>query len=391
MKKIFVSIMFALVITTIAACAPRETEISIALEATGDIPERFEEQVERFTEETGIEVEIMTYAGAEAYETALLGMIAGGQAPDIFFLDGGVQLREYAEMGATLPLEDLVTMDLDNFEPATLDAFYYEGELHGIPKDYSTSVLFYHEDLLEGDVPETIEDFETVVEASTTDDVYGYGMDPKLNYYLPFIQTMGAQIVHADGTIDEDAIDSDEHAAALELLKGLYDDDYATAPPLTGAGWDGELFGNREVATLYGGSWITGVLADLDDAGIAPLPTANGGASMLFLAGWSISSQSEHPDEAMQLIEFLSSDEELVAGHIEGLIQLPPTQSGMSALMDELDDDPYLPVYNEVVEGGFPFGSIDPEFLDNYNAALENMIYDDVSVEDTIEAILDYE
>ncbi len=391
MKRVLGILSLILSITILAACGGTDS-ISIALEATEDIPEKFAEQIERFTEETGIEVEIQTYAGSDNYERALLGQIAGQQAPDVFFLDGGNQLREYAEEGALLAIDDLVTMDLDNFEASILAAFYHEDSLYGIPKDYNTSVLFYHEDLVEGDIPTTIDAFEAAVMASTTDDVYGFGMDPKLNYYLPFIQTMGADILNSDGTINETELDSDEHAAALEMLRNFYINDYATSPFLSGAGWDGELFANRDIAMLYGGSWITGVIGDDEEVtGIAPLPTANGDASMLFVAGWAISSQSDNPEAAMELIEFITSDEELVQGHIDGLIGLPPTISGMDALINEMPDDPYLPVYTEVVQNGYAFGSIPPRFLDNYNEAIENMIYDNVSVTDTIAAIKDYE
>jgi multiple sugar transport system substrate-binding protein len=147
MKKVLI-LLFALIASfALSACKKTDDKkIIIALEATGDIPEKFQEQIDRFTEETGIEVEIQTYAGADNYEKAILGQIAGKQAPDVFWTDGGVKLREYAEAEAIQPLDDLVTMDLDNFEQSLLDAFEYDGKLYGIPKDYNTTVLFYNED-----------------------------------------------------------------------------------------------------------------------------------------------------------------------------------------------------------------------------------------------------
>ncbi len=395
MKKVLI-LLFALIASfALSACKKTDDKkIIIALEATGDIPEKFQEQIDRFTEETGIEVEIQTYAGADNYEKAILGQIAGKQAPDVFWTDGGVKLREYAEAEAIQPLDDLVTMDLDNFEQSLLDAFEYDGKLYGIPKDYNTTVLFYNEDLLAGDVPTTIEAFKTQVEASTTgtgaDKVYGFGMDPKLNYYLPFIITMGAEIINADGSINETALDSAEHKEALQMLKDMYDSDFATSPAIENAGWDGELFGNGKVAMLYGGSWITGVIGEGLDAGIASLPVKNEDSSMLFVAGWVISSQTKNETEAMELIEFLSSDEELVQGNVDGLIGLPPTISAMNKLIERKSDDPYLPVYREVVKNGFAFGSISTKFIDNYNTALENMLYDGVSVTDTVSAIKNY-
>lgn len=394
MKKLFMLLLIITVSFTITACKGEQKSITIALEATGDIPEKFQEQVNRFTEQTGIEVEIQTYAGADNYEKAILGQIAGQQAPDVFLIDGGVKLREYAEEDAIREIDSLVKMDLDNFESSLLDAFKYEEKLYGIPKDYNTSVLFYHEDLLSGSVPTTIDEFKAEVTASTTGEgetkVFGFGMDPKLNYFLPFVVTMGAEIVSSTGEVDNAALDSSEHRDALQLLKDMYSAEEATSPFLSSAGWDGELFGNKKVAMLYGGSWITGVIGSEQSAGIAELPVKTVKSSMLFVAGWVISSQSSNEDNAMKLIEFLSSDDELVQGNIDGLIGLPPTKTAMDKLIVEKSNDPYLPVYREVVTYGYAFGSIEKQFLDNYNIAIENMLYDNVSVDATIAAIKNY-
>mgnify|MGYP001095880233 CR=1 FL=1 len=392
MKKVNVILMVLVLVFALAACEGTDKPITVAMEATGEIPEKFEEQMTRFTEETGIEVKIQTYAGAENYEQALLGQIAGGTAPDVFILDGGHKIREYASEGALLALGDILEMDMGNFEQSLVEAFYYEDELYGVPKDYNTSVLFYHADLLDGDVPTTISEFETAAMNATSgtgdEKVYGFGIDPKINYYLPYIFTMGAEILGADGSVNEAEMQSQEHKNALQLLKDLFDGGYATSPFLSGAGWDGEIFGNKDVALLYGGSWITGVIGEGFNAGVAELPTEGNASSMLYVAGWVISSQSENPEDAARLIEFLSTDDELVQGNLDGLIGLPPTMSAMDALIEEKSDDPYLPVYREVVKDGFPFGSIDPEFVDTYNQALESMLYDGVSVDDTIAAML---
>lgn len=392
MKKINVILMVLVLVFALAACEGTDKPITVAMEATGEIPEKFEEQMTRFTEETGIEVNIQTYAGAENYEQALLGQIAGETAPDVFILDGGHKIREYASEGALLALGDILDMDMGDFEQSLIEAFYYEDELYGVPKDYNTSVLFYHADLLKGDVPTTISEFETAVMNATSgtgdEKVYGFGIDPKINYYLPYIFTMGAEILDADGSVNETEMQSQEHKNALQLLKDLFDGGYATSPFLSGAGWDGEIFGNKDVAMLYGGSWITGVIGEGFNAGVAELPTEGNPSSMLYVAGWVISSQSENPEDAARLIEFLSTNNELVQGNLDGLIGLPPTMSAMDALIEEKSDDPYLPVYREVVKDGFPFGSIDPEFVDTYNQALESMLYDGVSVDDTIAAML---
>jgi len=370
----------------------KKSKITIAIEATGDIPAEFQKQIERFNEasETA-EASIITYTGAEAYETAIMGQIAGETAPDIILLDGGGQIKEYAQQGVIAPLDEYLGDMTDNFEQSLLEGFKVDGILYGITKDYSTSVLFCQTNMLEDAgvaVPGTIDEFKEAAQILTAGEVAGFGCDPKINYLYPFMATMGADFIGEDGTIDKDKLNNDAHTQALTLFKTLFENNYATSPYLANAGWDGELFGNQKVAMLYGGSWITGVIEDTSTAKAAPLPVENGSYSMLYTAGWAITEQCKDKQAAAELIQFLSSDEELILGYSAGLINLPPTTTAMDKLIEEQSDDSFLPVYREVVKDGVDYGLLDSEFTDAYNKALENMLYNNVSVEDTLAAIV---
>ena len=201
---------------------------------------------------------------------------------------------------------------------------------------------------------------------------------------------MGADFVNADGSIDTEKLQSEEHKQALATFKELFDNEQATTPFLAGAGWDGELFGNGQVAMLYAGSWVTSVITDLEKGGVAPLPVQNGDYSMLFVAGWGITRQCENPEAAAEFIRFISSDEELVEGNKTGIIGLPPTTSAMDKLSEEKEDDPFLPVYREIVDGGVPFTLIEEKFIESYNKAFENYIYSNESIDKTIEDMLNW-
>lgn len=363
-------------------------DITIAIEATGDIPQEFEKQIMRFNESReNITVKILTYSGAEAYKMAIMGQIAGHTAPDVFLLDGGKKIEEYARLEVIKNLDGKFDT-IENFEQSLVSAFEYDGSLYGVPKDYNTSVLFYHKNILEDaglEVPTTMDEFKEVVRAVTTSEIVGFGADCKINYLYPFAETMGADFVGAGGVIDKDKLTSNEHIEMLAMLKNLYDNDYATSPYLAGAGWDGELFGNQKVALLYGGSWITGVIEDTSTSGVAPLPVKGGPSSMLYVAGWVVADSTKNEDAAIDLIGFLTSDEELVAGNQVGLIGLPPTKSAMDKLIESENENPFLPVYKEVVKDGVPFGSLDAEFVDAYNKELEKLIYSDSTPEKMVE------
>lgn len=394
MKKKITSVMLMLaLVLSLAACGSKKEEekakIVVAIEATGDIPQAFQEQIDRFNQTSQkAEVEIITYAGAEAYETAIMGQVAGKTAPDIILLDGGKKIQEYAKQGVITPLDDYLGDIKGNFETGLIEACMYDGKLYGITKDYNTTVLFYQMDMLEDaglTIPETLDEFKTDVEALTTDSVAGFGCDPKLNYLYPFAVAMGADFVGTDGTIDAAKLTSQEHKEMLQMFKDMFDNGQATSPYIANAGWDGELFGNQKVAFLYAGSWVTGVIEDTSKAGVAALPKGNTSASMLYTTGWCITQQCENKEAAAELIRFLSTDDELVEGNILGTIGLPPTKSAMEKLIAKKADDPFLPVYQEVVKDGIAFGLIDSKFVDVYNKAFEDMIYNGASVEDTID------
>lgn len=392
-KKITSVILMLALVLSLAACGSKKEEekakIVVAIEATGDIPQAFQEQIDRFNQTSQkAEVEIITYAGAEAYETAIMGQVAGKTAPDIILLDGGKKIQEYAKQGVITPLDDYLGDIKGNFETGLIEACMYDGKLYGITKDYNTTVLFYQKDMLEDaglTIPETLEAFKTDVEALTTDSVAGFGCDPKLNYLYPFAVAMGADFVGTDGTIDVAKLTSQEHEEMLQMFKEMFDNGQATSPYIANAGWDGELFGNQKVAFLYAGSWVTGVIEDTSKAGVAALPKGNTSASMLYTTGWCITQQCENKEAAAELIRFLSTDDELVEGNILGTIGLPPTKSAMEKLIAKKADDPFLPVYQEVVKDGIAFGLIDSKFVDVYNKAFEDMIYNGASVEDTID------
>lgn len=357
-------------------------ELQLAIEATGDIPQEFQKQIDRFNESNeNISVKIRTFSGGDSYNQALMGQVAGGVAPDIFLLDGGQRTKTFAEANAILSLDELISksdLDLNNFQQALVNAFIVDGKLYAIPKDYNTTALFYHKDLLEEkgvEPPTTWAELEEAAKKLTTEDQYGFGMNPQINYFLPFVESAGAKIVNENG-IDKEALKSQQHQDALQFMVDMFTKDKsAVSPQMVGAGWDGEMFANKKVAMLYAGSWVPGVLKEDASVGAVPLPVKDSEASMLYTAGWVISSKSENPEVAMKLITFLSSDEELVKGNQAGLIGLPPTKTSMDKLMEVKKDDPFLQVYADVVEYGTSFGWIDPRFVDEYNKKMEVLMY----------------
>ncbi|MHC4504787.1 MAG: extracellular solute-binding protein, partial [Planctomycetota bacterium] len=89
------------------------------------------------------------------YPVKLATMIAGGHAPDIFYLDLSY-LAHYASLGALMDLAPLVDADADpvcdlsDYYPEVLANFRWRGGLWGLPWIAQPVVLYCNADLFEG-------------------------------------------------------------------------------------------------------------------------------------------------------------------------------------------------------------------------------------------------
>jgi multiple sugar transport system substrate-binding protein len=386
---IIVSIILCLILFSLTVMAGEQARITLQLVATGNIHSEYEKVIARFAEKySKIVVDLRTFSSGDAYNQALLGQVASGLAPDVFLLDGGNQISKFARLDAVLPLEDLADkagLDLANFQDSLLQAFVVDGKLYGIPKDYNTTALYYHKDLLEKagmEPPTTWEELRKAAKRLTIDEHYGFGMLPQINYYLPFITSAGAKFVTPDG-IDTANFVTAEHVKALELLLTLFKEDKSTvSPQMVGAGWDGAMFAEKKVVMVYGGSWIGNVVLGMNpdlEIGAAPLP-AEDRAGMLYTAGWVVSGDSKYPEAALKFIKFMSSDDELVALHQSGILGLLPTKTGVKKLINAQEDNQLIKVYDQIASNGIPFGWLQPEFVDKYNKMIDKLLTSDQDI-----------
>jgi ABC-type glycerol-3-phosphate transport system substrate-binding protein len=139
----------------------------------------------RFTDQTGIEVEVTLGVFPEMWE--LMERSFSGEDPpfDLVGVDD-ILLVEASRAGHAEPLDDLIAADsysLDDFTKQALDAVSDRGQIWGLPYCDVSSVLIYRADLFDKygiAVPETLDELTTAalavqeaVRADGTDDFYG--------------------------------------------------------------------------------------------------------------------------------------------------------------------------------------------------------------------------
>lgn len=378
--------------TPATSATTEPVSIALAITAAGETPQAYQDEVARFnTSHNDITLSLRTYPSGDAYNQALLGQAASATAPDVFLLDSGTQTRTFADAKAILPLDDLVVgagINMGEFTKSLVDAATIDGSLYAVPKDYSTTALFYHKSMLEAagvTPPTSLAELPKAAKALTTADHFGLGMYPQIDGFLAWIQADGGGFVGPDGVAN---VDNAGHVQALNTLRTMFvDDKSAATPQMTGAGWNGEQFAKKQVAMVFGGTWILGGIpaADASDVGVVGFPTDTQAGSVLYSTGWVVSAASKNPAAAAEVIAFLTSDDELTAAHDAGIILLPPKASVLDSLAAR-GNDPILEIASKGVATGVPFGLLTKDQVDTYNKLLEAMVSGEVSAADTAAA-----
>ncbi len=197
------------------------------------------------------------------FQTKLKAMMAGGTAPDVFYVDDQL-MTAFGSTGQLLQLDGYMAdagVARSHFIESLLTIFTLDGKTYGLPKDWGTLGLVY--------LPEA---FETAGIAEPTDewtwnDLYnaaktisertdyaGFGQNADWARFAPWAFAKGGSYTNAgfsSATLNTPAIKE----AADFLLKMKNDGALVTSADV-GAGWCGEAIGKELVAMTYEGGWM---------------------------------------------------------------------------------------------------------------------------------------
>lgn len=278
--------------------------------------------------------------GQQSLNDVLRTAFQAGEAPDILQTPGASFIAEYIDAGLILPLTAAAE---ENGWRDKLLGWAYEsgiigGELYSIPLTYESMVLIYNKRLFEENgwsVPTTLAELETLaqtmVDAGIHPFAYGNADWQPSNEHL-----MGVYLNNYAGPenvykalIGEKPWTDPEFVEATNLLKthiadnGWYSGSLENYYAYTGPDMWGELVAG-EAGMMITGTWsFNGAKENfLDDAADdwdwAPIPMFNdaGADNYIYLLATgstiSVNGQSEHPEAAIEVINFLLSDPQLV-------------------------------------------------------------------------------
>jgi len=244
--KIIVSLLVLTTLLLVIFTVISASDLSMII-GTGGLEWALRPAVEKFTEETGITVEMYNLAYAARREKMLLDFSTHAGRYDVVPIDGGIWM---AEMHPFLePLDKYIerdNYDMDDFIPSLVKEMsipYPEGDIYALPTRFGAWITHYRKDLFEEaglEAPTNITNFLEAAKSLTKDlngdgviDQYGTALAGLQGNFLvaqwvPFLWNFGAELWNEDYT--ELMANSERGIEATQYMVDLYLK-YKVAPP----------------------------------------------------------------------------------------------------------------------------------------------------------------
>ncbi|RMF79392.1 MAG: sugar ABC transporter substrate-binding protein, partial [Planctomycetota bacterium] len=269
---------------------------------------------------------------AASLYTKLQTMFAAGTPPDVFYM-GSERVASFAGKNLLMPIDALIesdrgadadTLDLDDFYAPTVDCFRFDGQrtgrgpLYGVPKDFTTVGFYYNKDLFDrAGVPYPPDDWtwdefaETARRLGRLDGVTGAEFVTWSSIVRLFLWTHGLDVANDDFT--EWHVTDPEVIATLNRIADWRFNETGTltsGKSQVATGEDVFVSGRVAMAGPFG-RWVVPTYRKIRDFrwDFAPLPHASVKANVVFTVAWSIARESRHPQQAWELVKFLTGPE----------------------------------------------------------------------------------
>jgi multiple sugar transport system substrate-binding protein len=276
------------------------------------------------------DIQVFYTPDPEDYQARVMADFQAGTAADIF-QGCCTHFPIWAQEGYTLDLRPYVAADLDqsiidDWDPAQYRAFFTrDGRQFGLPKYHGALALYYNKDLFDEygvsypDDTWTYDDYLDAMKRLTRDrngdgetDLWGSMMDISWDRIQVHVNAWGGHFVDPQDATHS-LMDAPEAMAAMEWIRARMWDDRVMASFLDVQNMTTrEAFVSRQVAMVEDGSWaLKDILTGADfRIGVAPMPVGPGGrATLATTDGFGIYAQTEHPDEAWEVMKFLISED----------------------------------------------------------------------------------
>lgn len=360
---------------TTAESAPDGTKTELRVVSGQDVTElEVRTQIGKMFQEVRPDVSIQIDIISGARPDSQLTMIAGGNPPDILYLNDWFQYT-FAHKGLLLDLNDFIQKDNYDFAPfmtEAVEANQYKGKMVAMPFEVSVSGVVYNKKLFdEANVPYPTADvndkswnWESLIETSKklTDESknqYGMAMDAWMipNWLLCYDQRYISN--NKEITTETKAVINSEATAKVYQYWLSLREDHKVSPTAAQSqevsGFD--RFMSGKVAMYCYGRWLNTFRTITDfEWDVTPLPAPTDGhpASVLYILNYGIYSESKKKDLAWEFLKFLETEKPQVAN----------VQTGMAvAVLNSVNSSPDFlnnapPENNKVYADVLPYAKL---------------------------------
>ena len=307
---------------------PTQAETSLTYMMWGDPPEIavWEQLVAAFqvtNPDIRIKVEVADW---DSYWNKLRVQTAGGDAPDVFAMDGPIY-PDWQSRGTLLNLQSYIDADpdaLNGVYAGPLTTYKMPDGYYGLPRDFQTIVMYYNKPMFDAagiaypDDTWTTDDFRAAAAKLTQDkdgdgkiDQWGvstevWDMEP---FWGPMVYNHGGDIISADHT--HTLMTEGPARDAFAFINAMMAEDKSLMSAEMQESYGNDAFAAGVAAMTFSGHWLIPSYNTLPfDWQVAPFPKGPAGrATLVNSAGIVIGAGSAHPAEAWKFVRFVVSAE----------------------------------------------------------------------------------
>ena len=385
-----------------AGTASAQEDVTLTIWTFGSFFTDFYEGIKPAYKEIAPHVEIVVeeIQGGQLFDNLQGAFVAGVGAPDIADIEQGSISRFLKGVPGLVELNDLIAPYEDDYIMAKTGLYASQGAIYGIDHCLCPVVLYYRHDIFADagiDMPvATWDEFVEASSALTDQGIAALVLSDRSwgDYYILLLQSGSPGFFDADGNV---IVDSPENIAVLEWYLGLLESGVAISTESSQTTYG--LMAEGQIAAALGADWYGGFIKNnvADTSGLwraAPLPAFEEGGSRTSTHGgtaYTITNQSEHPEEAWKFIEFALFNEENKIFEWEVNNLIPPVLSHLDneALLqpDAFFDNQSLGALYMELAPEVPFQARGPWF-NEASTLVGNAVFQAVSGEKTAEQAL---
>jgi len=344
-----IPLIIAFLILPVDTCCAKQDKVTLTLWEFSANEQLMQNLLSRFEQENpDVKINLQQLTWEYGLDKFIISL-AAENAPDICEL-GTTWISKFASSGVLLDITD----DIQDVKAKYFlwDSATYDNKIYGIPWFAGTRVLFYNKELFLNagldpeKPPQTWQELLNAAKKIHAPEkgIWGFSIfagEPESPWqeFLPFAWANGAYILSRD--FKQSALDSQETLQALEFYKEL--SKYSLIERQSQVN---ELFAQGQVGIQISGAWNLRFIPRHNPqlnfgVGLMPTPEQETSNPSAFAGGelFVITKNSKHPEEALRLIKFLTSK--------DNVMKAVKIQQNVIPAQKEALRDPYYEHYPE--------------------------------------------